>query len=236
MEKTKLGGASAILVGIFYLLTVILVLLSPPGENAVADHVTHMYPLMAVHYLLGFLGVFGIMVVLTISRTIKKQTSGSEWYPYSKVMAVIGFALLAINNFRQTGLDHELSHDAMQSGGPVLESVVIGWVGLVELSPQGWIDFGFVGIWILTVSVFSLKRNNQKVLSYLGLLGGTCFILTVLGNVTGLSILVMAGMGLGGLVVVPAWFIYYGILLLKKPDSPASLSSSNELIEKVKFR
>ena len=229
MEKTKLGGISAILVGLCYLLTVIFVLLSPPGENAVVDHVTHMYQLMAVHYLLGFLGVLGIMVVLTISRTLEKQTASSEWYPYSKVMAIIGFALLAINNFRQTGLDHELSHDSMHAGGAVLDAVVIGWVGLVEFSPHGWIDFGFVGIWILTVSVYSLKLNNQKLLSYLGYFGGSCFIITVLGNVTGLSFLVMIGMGLGGLVFVPAWFIYYGVILLKKSNLPTKLSTNIDI-------
>jgi hypothetical protein len=225
MKKTTLGGISAILVGIAYLLTVILVLSSPPGENAVVDHVTHMVPLMMAHYILGFLGILGIMVVLTLARTLENQTANSEWYPYSKVMAIIGFALLAINNFRQTGLDHELSHDAIHAGGAVLDSVVIGWVGLVELSPQGWIDFGFVGIWILTVSVYSLKRKGQKLLSYLGLIGGSCFIITVVGNVTGQSILVMIGMGLGGLVIIPAWFIYHGILLLKKSSLQSHLST-----------
>ncbi|WP_316572261.1 hypothetical protein [Neobacillus sp. YIM B06451] len=172
MKKTTLGGISAILAGLCYLLTVILVLISPPGKNAVVDHVTHMYKLMLVHYILGFLGILGIMVVLTMSRTIEKQSALSEWYPYSKVMAIIGFALLAINNFRQTGLDHELSHEAMHAGGEVFNAVVIGWVGLVELSPQGWVDFGFVGIWILTVSVFSFHSN--KLGSYLGLIGGSC--------------------------------------------------------------
>ncbi|RHW36160.1 hypothetical protein D1B33_10995 [Lysinibacillus yapensis] len=222
MKKTRLGGISAILVGICYLLTVIVVLLSPPGENAVIDHVTYMNQLMLVHYILGALGILGIMVVLTISRTLENQTKNSEWYPYSQVMAIIGFALLAINNFRQTGLDHELSHDAVHAGGAVLDAVVIGWVGLVELSPQGWIDFGFVGIWMITVSVYYFKISKN--LSVLGFIGGSCFILTVLGNITGFSPLVMIGMGVGGLVIVPAWFMYNGVLLLKKP--PLSISPS----------
>ncbi|WP_442598646.1 hypothetical protein [Neobacillus sp. D3-1R] len=229
MKKTTLGGISAILVGLLYLLTVIIVLLSPPGENAVVDHVTYMNQLILVHYILGFLGILGVMVVLTLSRTIEKQTSHSEWYPYSKVMAIIGFALLAINNLRQTGLDHELSHEALHTGGAVLDTIVLAWAGLVELSPQGWLDFGFVGIWIFTVSVFSLKRNNQKLLSYLGLIGGSCFILTVLGNVTGLSLLVMIGMGLGGLVIVPAWFIYNGALLLKKSNLNTSITTNMKI-------
>ena len=117
----------------------------------------------------------------------------------------------------------------MHAGGAVLDAVVIGWVGLVEFSPHGWIDFGFVGIWILTVSVYSLKLNNQKLLSYLGYCGGSCFIITVLGNVTGLSFLVMIGMGLGGLVFVPAWFIYYGVILLKKSNLPTKLSTNIDI-------
>jgi hypothetical protein len=214
--KTKLGGISAILIGLLYLVTVLVILMSPPGENAVVDHVSHMYKLIIAHYALGFIGIFGIMFVLTISRTIEHLTLDSEWYPFSKTMAIIGFALLAINNLRQTGMDHELSHEALHTGGAVLDTVVVAWTGLAELSPQGWIDFGFVGIWIFTVSLINLKKNNQKLLSYLGMIGGSCFIITVLGNVIGQSLLVMIGMGLGGLIVVPAWFIYNGVLLIKK--------------------
>lgn len=214
MKSTKLSGISAILVGVFYISTVIIVLMSPPGENAVLDHVNYMNQLMAVHYILGFLGVLGIMVTLTLSRTIEELTLHSEWYPFTKIMAIIGFALLAINNLRQTGLDHELSHEAVHKGGEILETVVISWAGLVELSPQGWLDFGFVGLWIFTFGVITLKRKKQKLVSILGMLSGSCLIITVIGNVTGISILVQIGMGLGGLLLVPAWFIYNGILLL----------------------
>ncbi|MEH7886380.1 hypothetical protein V7654_18935 [Bacillus sp. JJ1609] len=215
MKSTKLGGISAILVGVLYIVTVIIVLLSPPGENAVVDHVTYMNQLVAVHYILGFLGVLGIMVVLTLSRTIEEITQHSEWYPFAKIMAIIGFSLLAINNFRQTGLDHELSHQAVHRGGEILETVVLSWAGLVELSPQGWLDFGFVGLWIFTFGAMTLRRKKQRALSILGMLSGGCFILTVLGNVTGLSIFVQIGMGLGGLLFIPAWFIYNGVLLVK---------------------
>lgn len=215
MRSTKLSGIAAILVGVLYIVTFIILLISPPGENAVMDHVNYMNQLVAVHYILGFLGVLGIMVVLTLSRTIEDLTLHSEWYPFSKVMAIIGFSLLAINNFRQTGLDHELSHEAMLKGGDILETVVLSWAGLVELSPQGWLDFGFVGLWIFTFGSMTLKRKKQKVLSVLGMLSGGCFLITVLGNVTGLSILVQIGMGLGGLLLIPAWFIYNGILLFK---------------------
>ncbi|WP_413299520.1 hypothetical protein AA0X95_16050 [Bacillus sp. 1P10SD] len=223
MKKTRLGGISALIVGFLYILTVVIVLVSPPGENPVVDHVTYINRLVAVHYILGFLGVLGIMVVLAISNRLEKYTESSEWYPYSKVMAIIGFALLAINNFRQVGMDHELSHEAMMKGGVVFETIVTSWAGLVELSPQGWVDFGFVGLWIFTVGIITNKYLNKKVLSILGMVGGACFILTVLGNVSGITVLVMVGMGLGGLIIVPIWFISFGILLVKSDNAIPSI-------------
>ncbi|WP_053365066.1 hypothetical protein [Bacillus sp. FJAT-27245] len=219
MKKTRLGGISAIVIGLLYLLTVVLVLSAPPGENSVIDHVHYMNRLIAVHYVLGFLGLFGIMAVLAVSNKLEGQTKWSEWYPYTKVMAIIGFAILALNNLRQVGLDHELSHAAVEKGGETLDTIVMAWVGLVELSPQGWIDFGFVGIWIVTVSYFTLKSGGMKLLSVFGFVGGSCFIITVLGNVSGVSFLTMIGMGLGGLAAVPVWFIMMGRVLLKKNSS-----------------
>ncbi|HYK75242.1 MAG TPA: hypothetical protein VEV44_19265 [Pseudoneobacillus sp.] len=226
MESTRLGGFSAILLGLCYVLTVIFVLLSPPGENAVVDHVTYMNKLISVHYILGFAGLFGIMAVLTISKTLEKHLVYSEWFPYTKVMAIIGFALLSINNFRQVGMDHELAHQAMNTGGTVYDTIVLAWAGLVELSPQGWIDFGFVGIWILTVSLYSLKYINRKAHSLIGIVGGSCFILTVMGNVFGVQLLVMFGMGLGGLIMVPLWFLLTGSSLIKNHNKTITTSNT----------
>ncbi|MEH7094884.1 hypothetical protein [Neobacillus vireti] len=226
MKKTRLGGISAVIVGVLYLLTVVIVLTSPPGENPVIDHITYMNKLIAVHYVLGILGVLGIMVVLAISNKIEPYTLSSEWYPYTKVMAIIGFALLALNNLRQIGLDHELSHKAMAKGGVVFDTIILAWAGLVELSPQGWLDFGFVGLWIFTVSLITFTHTKQKFLSVIGWIGGSCFILTVIGNVTGISLLVMIGMGLGGLVVVPLWFVLYGTILIKKNTTLETTESS----------
>ncbi|MDQ1145984.1 hypothetical protein QE429_002811 [Bacillus sp. SORGH_AS 510] len=233
MKETKLGGFAALIVGVLYLLTVVIVLLSPPGENAVVDHVTYMNRLVAVHYILGFVGVLGIMVVLAISNSLEKHTIASEWYSYTKVMAIIGFSLLAINNFRQVGLDHELSHEAMMKGGVVLDTIVMSWAGLVELSPQGWLDFGFVGLWILTVGFLTYKHLKKKIISIFGIVGGICFIFTVLGNVTGISVLVMIGMGLGGLIIVPLWFISFGILLIKQDQALSTIRVSKEEMKPI---
>jgi hypothetical protein len=100
-------------------------------------------------------------------------------------------------------------------GGEVLDTIVLSWAGLVELSSQSWLDFGFVGIWITTVSLITLVHQKRRYLSVLGLVAGMCFIMTVVGNVTGVSVLVTIRMGLGGLVVVPIRFISFGFILIK---------------------
>jgi hypothetical protein len=230
MKRTKLGGISAIMVGLLYITTVVIVLISPPGDNPVVDHVTYMKKLILVHYALGFLGVLGIMVVLAMTSTIEEYTKTNEWYPYTKVMALIGFAVLALNNLRQIGIDHQLSHDAVSKGGAVLETVVMSWAGLVELSPQGWLDFGFVGLWILTINIIMFRNTKRRFLPVLGMISGLLFIMTVFGNVTGLSSLVMIGMGLGGLVLVPIWFIVNGFILIKR-DTTIQLNQSTAVMD-----
>ncbi|PLR99252.1 hypothetical protein CVD19_02760 [Bacillus sp. T33-2] len=191
-----------------------LFILVPVGANAVEDH-HHYYTILNVgHFLLAFLGLCGIAAVPAITKHVVDEPS--EFVSFSKMIATIGFALMSINNFRQSGLDHDLAHDAVTHGDDVLDAVIIGWAGLVELSPDGWIDFGGVGLWILSISYVALRNKTQtSKMNYLGFVSGTCLVITVIGNALSFQPLVVLGVGIGGLTVIPLWFILQGVKLQK---------------------
>jgi len=200
---------SSIMVGILYFSMVTLFILVPAGENPVIDHHEQKVLLIVGHYLLAFLGFFGMAAVLAISKRLVDNPT--DLHVFTKLIALIGFALMAINNFRQAGLDHDLSHEAVMKGGDVLDTVSISWAGLVELSPDGWIDFGGVGLWMFIFSLSTFRNEKfSKKLSILGLIAGSCLMITVLGNVIGFQPFVVAGIGIGGLTVIPLWFIFQG--------------------------
>ncbi|MHC0038293.1 hypothetical protein [Pseudoneobacillus sp. C159] len=43
-----------------------------------------------------------------------------------------------------------------------MDSTIIGWAGLVELSPDGVMDFGGVGLWIMALSIAGMTNGLSK--------------------------------------------------------------------------
>jgi hypothetical protein len=223
-SRNYFGAICSILAGLLYIGMVTLFIVVPVGANAVVDHHHYANILNVGHFLLAFLGLAGLAAVPALTERV--SINPSSFLSFTRTVAMIGFALMSVNNFRQTGLDHPLAHEAMMKGGDVLDTVVIGWAGFVELSPDGWLDFGGVGLWIIALSFTALRMGTvYRKVSVLGLVAGVCLLLTVLGNAIGFQPLVVMGIGIGGLTVIPAWFVTNGILQLKQKQPGATISS-----------
>lgn len=215
MKRTRFGAYAAFSVGIFFFLSVLTILLTSPGPGSLIDHMTYIYATIGMHYMLGLTGILGVMVVLAVSRMMEEHHGSSEWFTYAKFMGLIGFALLATNNFRQIGLDYEMLHQA-QEPGQTQQSIDLAWAGIIELSPKGWLDFFLIGTWILTVSWKACRSDRKQTFYRLtGIIAALSFWLIVLGNMGEYSLLVLIGMGVGGLVMVPIWFGLNGLKLLR---------------------
>lgn len=156
-KANRFGAISSIAAGVLYVAMVILFIVVPVGANAVIDHHHYANILNVGHFLLAFLGLAGLAAVPALTE--KAAGEPSPFLAFTRTVAMIGFALMSINNFRQTGLDHQLAHEAVTKGGDVLDAVIIGWAGFVELSPDGWLDFGGVGLWLLALSITVLRSG-----------------------------------------------------------------------------
>lgn len=217
----KLSGPAAILTGLLMIATAFLLVTTPATDNPVLDHVNYPGAYMATHYLLAFGAVSALAVLPTIQRRLK--AGRHEALTWASTLAVIGFALTAINNFRQAALDDTLAKAYSVADAAVQKSMVINWVGLVELSPTGWIDYVGVGLWILTVSVVAWRKGAfNRLLNSVGLLAGSCYMLIVIANALGLEVLFRISVILGGVLAVPIWFIGMGLTLMRRGRAPVA--------------
>lgn len=216
----KLAGPAAILSGIMMILTAVLLVTTPQTGNSILDHANHPVRFIATHYLLAFGSVLSIAMLPALQRILKARRS--EWLTWTSTIALIGFALTAINNFRQAGLDASLADAYLKASSTVQETMLINWAGLVELSPQGWLDYVGVGSWILTVSLVALRKGAfNRFLNLVGIATGTFYMLLVIGNAFGIEWLLRVSLILGGVLLAPIWFIGMGIRLMKEPAPSA---------------
>jgi hypothetical protein len=98
------------------------------------------------------------------------------------------------------------------AAGDASTRAAIAGVGTALIEPQGWLSFGAVGFWFLAVNVLALRGGKlPKVLGVIGIVGAILYALVVVGDVTGIILLVMIAARLGGIIVVPVWFIWIGV-------------------------
>lgn len=213
-SSTKLGGTAAILLAIGYIAFVIMNLLAPQGESSVQNHVDAPVLFVTMHYVLAVGAVLGIAIIPAVNGLV--TDSRNEALRWSSLLAIIGFAITALNNFRQADIDTRLADVYAQSSAGIREVIEVTWVGLVELSPNGALEFGGPGVWILTVSWLMLKSPSlPRWVGCVGIACGTAYLVMILGVMLGVKAMTMAGMVAGGVILAPVWYIWAGARLLR---------------------
>lgn len=107
MRPGKRGGTAAILTGILVLASAAFEVLAPLAENAVLSR-----------------GIVGLAAVPAITRMVEQD----EWMTWLNNLALLGFALIVADNFRQIRLDHQIAHAYMESADPSVKAAIeISW-------------------------------------------------------------------------------------------------------------
>ena len=214
---SKLGGNCSILLGILYLVIGITYLLLPADQKQTSA-VDKFLPSLASNptmqvvqfWAFAFSGLVAIAVVLALSESVRSENEG--WVRWTSNLATLGFAVVAINNFRNIGYQLPLARAYVE--GDAVTKMVIELGGPFGLDPQGWLGFGAVGLWVLVVSLLARRAGIwPNLLAYVGIATALAYWLIVAGFVSNQEALFTIGAALGGIILAPIWYIWAGLRL-----------------------
>ncbi len=211
------GGWLSTAVGFSYLIVGVTFFLMPevmrPSNSNFGDFMASLaaYPTPFII----FYGVFGlgalsaIGVVPAVSRFFKAEANG--WLVWFSNIALLGFAIQALDFFRF--ISYVPAEAAVFVQQEELGRFAISGDNFhLNLDPDGWFQFGATGLWILMVSIRA--RRNQSMpagWSLIGFAAAISFWLILAASLFNIGLLFVIGTALGGLIMVPAWFIWLGI-------------------------
>jgi hypothetical protein len=216
----KLGGTCSILVGVSYIVVGIAYLLLPAEQKAGADPGPFLAsfaqsPLMTTLEYWGFaLGaVFALAVVPAISDRVRSANEG--WVRWTNTLATVGFAVAAVQYFRYLAL-YPANAAAYATGDAATRAAVAANQATMALDPNGWLDFGGVGLWFLVINLLALRGGQwPKTLAYVGIAGAIAYWLVVAGFVFEIGLFVTIAAA-AAIVLGPIWYIWVG-LTLRRP-------------------
>jgi hypothetical protein len=89
--------------------------------------------------------------------------------------------------------------------------------GLALDGPDGFLTYGAVGVWVVLVSWLGRRdRVLPERLCWLGFVAALTYFAGVLGYTLRVHALLVIAVGVGGLIIVPAWFGWMGVLLRRR--------------------
>lgn len=216
----KIGGICSILVGVLYIPIGITTLLRPVDQRPPFDPDTFLTsfgqdPLMSTLMYWGFAvsAVLAIAVVLAVSQRV--QSLGEGWVRWMSTLAVVGFAVTALNYFRYLDF-YPMLAKAYASGDATVKAAAVSSQSVVPLDPDGWFSFGAVGLWFLVVNLVAFSGNPwPRVVSYLGIVGAIAYLLVMVGFVFDIYVLTFSA--IVSVIIGPIWYIWVGLILRKEP-------------------
>ena len=214
---SRLGGTCSILVGVSYLIAGIAYLLVPVGQKAGVDAEVFLSsfaqnPTMAtLEYWSFALGaVLALAVVLAVSARVRSINEG--WVRWTANIALIGFAVEAIQYFRYLAL-YPFNAAAYAAGDAMTKIAIAASQSTIALDPNGWLVYGGVGLWFLVVNLLALRENTwPKLLAYIGVAGAIAYWFVVVGLVFEIEMFVMIAAA-AAVIIGPIWYIWMGLTL-----------------------
>jgi hypothetical protein len=216
----RVGWISSLTVGILYILVGCTHFLLPldqlrggRGINetfflSLADHSL----VFSVHYwLVVLLSLFSIAVILAFFKIVSSANKGiALWVT---VIGIIG-AALSIVDFASVGVRApRIAQQFISYTGS--EKMVVLIAGLPHVDPC-FLAWALLGIWALVSNWFALKNKLlPKTICFVGILGSCLYILVFLGSVVQKQIIVDIAVGVGGLILAPIWYIWFGLTIKK---------------------
>ena len=224
-----MGAIASYGVALSYVAASMSALLMPPelqGRPEISPHefwtVLSRNPTahLVYHWASAASGFFGIAAVPAISLLVWGVHRGAVLW--SGLAAFLGFAIGARSHLMEVAWDRKIIA-VYESADPAFQQAVHVVAGLALDIPDGVFTYGAPGVWVGITSLLLLRAEDiPRLFSYLGLATAVALIVGVVGFAFLVRSLVVVSVGLGGFVLVPAWFILAGLLLRRSAIAAAT--------------
>jgi hypothetical protein len=173
---------------------------------------------LAFHGAFVAAGFCGLGAVPAISGRVFAAGPGAVLW--SGGAAWLGFATLARSHLMEAAFDRKvIPHYATAT--PAYQEAVHVAAGLALDVPDGVLTYGAIGVWIACVCALGLRsRRLPRGACWLGFAAAAAYLAGVAGYGLRVRPLIVLAVGLGGALLVPAWFAWLGLVLHRRP--PAS--------------
>ena len=220
----QMGAFASFGVALAYFLSGVCAVLMPPelqGRPDITPHqfwtVLSQHPTahLSFHWAWVLAGICGIASVPSISLLVWSAHRGAALW--SGLAALLGFAVMARSHLMEVAWDRKII-PLYQTADPAFQQAVHVVAGLALDVPDGVLTYGAVGVWVAVISFLSLRQQTQpSSFAYLGFATGAALLAGVVGYGLLMRPFIVIAVGVGGFVLVPAWFIFAGLLLLRRP-------------------
>ncbi len=214
----KLGGVCSMLLGVSYLGVGLTTLLLPPVVTYANDVQSPlMYfeanrgMVLAQYWAFLLVGVFGIAVVPAASAMVQHLDEG--WVRWTSALAMLGFAVSILDNYWAIVVTP--AQVAAYVSGTVVTRQVLTVPGMAQfIDVQGWLGYGAVGAWILTISLLALRsRAWPRGLAYVGVVSAVGYFVALLSQVLpGYKILTLVAAPTA-IILGPIFYVWLGVVM-----------------------
>jgi hypothetical protein len=219
-DYIRFGWISSLIVGILYILVGGTHFLLPPDQlrggrgidEAFFLSLADLSLVFSVHYwLVVLLSFFSLAVILTFFKIVSSAHEGIVLWV--TVIGIIG-AGLSIVDFASVGVNAPriAQHFSSYNESQKLAALITG----VPHADPCFLAWAFAGIWGLGCNGLALQHKLlPKAVCYVGILGSILQFFVFLGSVNQKQMIVDIAVGVGGLVIAPVWYIWFGLAIKK---------------------
>jgi hypothetical protein len=224
---SKVGGACAVLLGLSYIVVAIAYLALPSGQGVLwmskpADFLQSFNQkpaALVIEYLAFIVGaIFAFGAIPAMQDHVSSEDQG--WLRWASNLAYLSFAVLILNMFRLLVLLPSTASNYV-AGDPATQQAIIQNFHGLSLDPQGWIAFGGIALWVLVVSLEGTREGRLPWLLVLdGIAVAILYGLAIAGILFGVRGLVDIAAVVGGIILGPIWYVWFGIRLFEMRFMP----------------
>jgi len=221
---SRVGGFCACAAGALTLAAAVTYLLLPADQRAAVGG-AKLLPSVAAgsgvlrveFILLALVGVFGLGLVPALVRLVREANEGIvRW---AGTVATVGYALTTASYFFALGRLPMVAATYAAGDESTQAALLAVWRSSLDL--QGYWQFLAVGVFVAVVGWYALRLGRlTPALNYVGIVMGLLSVLATIGSGMRAPGFLIAIVSIGGVVVAPVWYIWTGLVLWRRPNSP----------------